>query len=96
MRIFQRKQGRGSSLSSTLHFVTQGGLGDIRLTAEAVLVEPMGPNSLVLMRVGRNELKMRSTSPLAPGQPVTLSFNLHDMFFFDARTGLRLKSDKIY
>jgi multiple sugar transport system ATP-binding protein len=76
--------------------ITQDSLGDIHLTAETVLVEPTGPNSLVLVRVGRNELKMLSTSPLAPGQPVTLSFNLHDTFFFDARSGLRLKSDKIY
>jgi len=66
---------------------------EVCLMGETVLVEPLGPTSLVSVRVGENELKAVSTK--APGIQETLrpSFAPAEVFFFDEQTGLRLKPE---
>jgi ABC-type sugar transport system ATPase subunit len=64
---------------------------EIRLKGKAVLIEPMGHSSLVWVRVGKNELKMLSSEPPSPEEPANISFSFRDIYFFDARSGFRLR-----
>jgi multiple sugar transport system ATP-binding protein len=64
---------------------------EIRLKGETVVIEPMGPSSLVWVRVGKNELKVLFNEPPSPEEPVSISFSFRDIYFFDARSGFRLK-----
>jgi ABC-type sugar transport system ATPase subunit len=66
---------------------------EIRLRGETVLVEPMGPSSLVSVRVGKSELKAISADAPGARETVNLSFSALDVYFFDTETGLRLKPD---
>ncbi len=78
------------SLGIRPEYIIQDGPGEVHLKAEAVLIEPMGQTSLLLVKVGNNEIKMLSASPPAPGHSIALSFSGHDAYFFDLNTGIRV------
>ena len=73
--------------------ISPEGTKEIHLKGETVLIEPTGPSSLVWVRVGKNEFKMLSHEPPSPEEPVSISFSSRDIFFFDARSGYRLRPD---
>jgi len=69
-----------------------GGEREFRYPGEVVLVEPLGQNNLVSIRVEDGELRVLSGKALKAGEAVELSFSPRDAYFFDLETGLRLKN----
>jgi multiple sugar transport system ATP-binding protein len=66
---------------------------EVVLEGIAVLIEPIGATDLISIRVGENELKVLTTETSAIHELVVFSFSLNDVYFFDAQSGLRLRSD---
>jgi multiple sugar transport system ATP-binding protein len=67
---------------------------EVTLRGEVVLVEPLGENSLVSVRVGENEIKVLTNEIPALHESVSLSFSPKDAYIFEKQTGLRLRSEQ--
>lgn len=65
---------------------------EVTLRGEVVLVEPLGENSLVSVRVGDNEIKTLSNESPTVHESASLSFSPKDAYVFEKQTGLRLKN----
>jgi ABC-type sugar transport system ATPase subunit len=66
---------------------------EVTLRGEVTLVEPLGENSLVSVRIGENEMKVLTNGIPVVRESVSLSFSLNDVFIFEKQTGLRLRSE---
>jgi len=64
---------------------------EIFLEGEVFLIEPMGPNNLISVRVRENALRFLSQEAPDLYKPVSLSFSPRDAYFFDSQNGLRLR-----
>lgn len=62
------------------------------LTAKTVIVEPLGSDTLALMRVGAVEMTGRFApdSGLVAGHPARLALNLEHAHLFEPTTGLAI------
>ena len=67
--------------------------GEITLKGEVVLVEPMGANRLVSVKIGKRELKVLSSKVPSPHETVAFSFTFRDVFFFEGKSGVRLRPE---
>jgi multiple sugar transport system ATP-binding protein len=70
-----------------------GGEKELRLRGEAVLVEPLGENCLVSVRIGENEIKVLTNEIPTLHESLTLSLFSKDAYLFERQTGLRLRSE---
>jgi multiple sugar transport system ATP-binding protein len=70
-----------------------GGEKELMLRGQAVLVEPLGENSLVSVRIGKNEVKVLTNEIPALHESVSLSLFPKDAYLFEKETGLRLRSE---
>ncbi len=70
-----------------------GGENDSTLRGETVLVEPLGENSLVSVRIGENEIKILTNETPDLHASVPISFSSKQAFIFEKETGLRLRSE---
>jgi multiple sugar transport system ATP-binding protein len=68
-----------------------GGKKEVTLRGEVVLVEPLGENNLVSVRIGENEMKVLSNEIPALHESVFASFSPEQVHIFDKGTGLRLR-----
>ncbi len=66
---------------------------EISLKGTAVLTEPIGTTHLVSVRVGENEFKILTAETPHLQNQIMASFSLHDVYFFDDQSGLRLRPD---
>jgi multiple sugar transport system ATP-binding protein len=66
---------------------------EVTLRGEIVLVEPLGENNLVSVRVGENEIKVLTSEIPALHESVSLSFFPKDAYIFEKQTGLRLRPE---
>jgi ABC-type sugar transport system ATPase subunit len=66
---------------------------EISLKGVTVLIEPIGSTHLVSVRIGENEFKILATEAPTLQNQIMASFSLHDVYFFDDRSGLRLRPD---
>jgi multiple sugar transport system ATP-binding protein len=70
-----------------------GGEKELTLKGEVVLVEPLGENSLVSVRIGVNEIKVLTSETPCLHTSVPISFSSKQALFFERGTGLRLTSE---
>jgi multiple sugar transport system ATP-binding protein len=73
-------------------YIVLEGIKEISLKGITVLMEPVGATNLISIRIGKNELKVLTTETPAIHEPVIFSFSLNDIYFFDAQSGLRLRT----
>jgi ABC-type sugar transport system ATPase subunit len=67
---------------------------EVTLRGEVTLVEPLGENSLVSVRIGENEIKLLSNKIPALNESVSVSFSPREAYVFERQTGLRLRSNR--
>jgi multiple sugar transport system ATP-binding protein len=72
--------------------LTLGGGGPARLTGRIEVLEPTGPDTMVVLRVGSRDVTARLPPrlDLKPGAPIDLSVDVGALNFFDPETGERL------
>jgi multiple sugar transport system ATP-binding protein len=72
--------------------LTLGGGGPARLTGRIEVLEPTGPDTMVVLRVGSRDVTARLPPRLGlkPGAPIDLSVDVGALTFFDPETGERL------
>ena len=72
--------------------LTLGGGGPARLTGRIEVLEPTGPDTMVVLRVGSREVTARLPPrlDLKPGAPIDLAVDVGALNFFDPETGVRL------
>jgi ABC-type sugar transport system ATPase subunit len=66
---------------------------EVTFRGEVALVEPLGENSLVSVRVGKNEIKVLTSEILALHESILLSFSPKDAYLFERQTGLRIRPE---
>ena len=66
---------------------------EVTLRGKTVLIEPLGENSLVSVRIGENEIKVLSNEIPALHESVPVSFSPKEAYIFERQTGLRLRSE---
>ena len=66
---------------------------DIRFEAEAKVVEPLGPETIVYARIGPHEIVVKSSARMAPrpGERISVGANLEDFHLFDAASERAVK-----
>ncbi|HUL30195.1 MAG TPA: ABC transporter ATP-binding protein [Thermodesulfobacteriota bacterium] len=69
-----------------------GAMEDVRLKGEVILVEPLGESNLISLKVGRNELRALSSATGELHLLTTVSFASSKAYFFEAKSGIRLRS----
>jgi len=65
---------------------------EVTLRGEVVLVESLGENSLVSVRIGENEIKALLNEIPALHESVSLLLSPKDAYIFEKQTGLRLRN----
>ena len=67
------------------------------LTGEVIALEPLGAETIVVLRTAKEEVTLRAgrLSPLRPGERVALKADLSMVRLFDGKTGKAMKSRKV-
>ena len=69
-----------------------GAVEDVCLKGEVILVESLGGSDLISLKVGQNELRVLNGGTGELHLSTTASFSPTKTYFFDAKSGVRLKS----
>jgi multiple sugar transport system ATP-binding protein len=69
-----------------------GGDSPARLAGRVEVLEPTGPDTMVVLRVGARDITARLPPrvSLVPGMPIELAVDLSALSFFDPETGVRI------